>query len=103
FYALFVLRTSGSLSDASAAAWSMNLELKSPLSKDEFENQLYSVKKYGFDYRYSYKKQKKSRRNEKGLTTRKATKETNIQAIKTLLEQGYNLHGSNKELIVLIL
>ena len=36
-----------------------------------------------------YETRKKSRRNEKNLTKREASKEEKIQTIKTLLEQGY--------------
>lgn len=123
FYSLFVLRASGSFSKAASMAYELNGALKYPLSTEDVENQLSSVKQNGFKYKYKRdtlvgqleikqltreqqeglraimpyeikqdrKKayQKSLRRNEKNLTKRKAEKEKNIQAIKTLLEQGY--------------
>jgi len=56
FYALFVLRATGSFGEASAMAWTMNKALKYPLSTEEVENQLSSVKKNGFNYRYGREK-----------------------------------------------
>lgn len=123
FYALFVLRASGSFGEASAMAWEMNKAFKYPLKPEEVENQLSSVKKNGFNYRYKRETlvgqleidkltrgqqeglrammpyaiklerqkvhKKKTRRNEKGLTSRKAQAQKNYNKVRSLLEQGF--------------
>lgn len=56
FYSLFVLRASQSFSEASKLAYSMNNSLKFPLTTEEVEAQLASIKVNGYKYRYSRQK-----------------------------------------------